>query len=81
VRHDQRHVGLRRPLIFPDLAEPTVRPVLGLRGGGENGETVLVRTLVWLLGNPLVHAQRVEDLERNRFAMGSLFGKYLFADG
>jgi P4 family phage/plasmid primase-like protien len=27
-----------------------------------------------------VHAQRVEDLDKNRFAMGSLFGKLLFVD-
>jgi putative DNA primase/helicase len=51
-----------------------------LRGGGDNGKTVLVRTLVRLLGKELVHAQRVEDLDKNRFAMGSLFGKYLFVD-
>jgi hypothetical protein len=28
----------------------------------------------------LVHAQRVEDLDKSRFAMGSLFGKFLFLD-
>jgi putative DNA primase/helicase len=38
------------------------------------------RTAVQLLGGQLVHAQRVEDLDKNRFAMGGLFGKYLFVD-
>ncbi len=51
-----------------------------LRGGGENGKTVLIRTLIRLLGDQLVRAQRVEDLDKNRFAMGSLFGKLLFVD-
>jgi putative DNA primase/helicase len=51
-----------------------------LRGGGDNGKTVLVRTLIRLLGDQLVRAQRVEDLDKNRFAMGSLFGKLLFVD-
>jgi Family of unknown function (DUF5906)/D5 N terminal like len=54
--------------------------IVVLRGGGDNGKTVLVRTLIRLLGNQLVRAQRVEDLDKNRFAMGSLFGKLLFVD-
>jgi putative DNA primase/helicase len=33
-----------------------------------------------LLGIDLVHAQRVEDLDKSRFAIGSLFGKHLFVD-
>jgi putative DNA primase/helicase len=56
-------------------------PLVGvLRGGGDNGKTVLVRTLVRLLGAPLVQAQTVESLDKSRFAMGSLFGKLLFVD-
>jgi putative DNA primase/helicase len=51
-----------------------------LLGGGDNGKTVMIRTVVRLLGSQLVHAQRVEDLDKNRFAMGSLFGKLLFVD-
>jgi putative DNA primase/helicase len=51
-----------------------------MSGGGDNGKTVLIRTVMRLLGSGLVHAQRVEDLDKNRFAMGSLFGKYLFVD-
>jgi hypothetical protein len=54
--------------------------IVVLRGGGDNGKTVLVRTLIRLLGDQLVRAQRVEDLDKNRFAMGSLFGKLLFVD-
>jgi len=33
-----------------------------------------------LLGPALVHAQRVEDLDKSRFAMGNLCGKFLFVD-
>jgi putative DNA primase/helicase len=56
-------------------------PVIAiLLGGGDNGKTVLIRTVIRLLGNQLVHAQRVEDLDKNRFAMGSLFGKLLYVD-
>jgi P4 family phage/plasmid primase-like protien len=51
-----------------------------LRGGGDNGKTVLVRTLIPLLGDALVYAGRVQNLEKDRFAMGSLFGKLLFVD-
>ena len=32
-----------------------------------------------LLGAALVHAQRIEDLDKSRFAMVSLFGKYLMS--
>jgi hypothetical protein len=51
-----------------------------MSGAGDNGKTVLIRTVMRLLGHDLVHAQRVEDLDKSRFAMGSLFGKYLFVD-
>jgi putative DNA primase/helicase len=54
--------------------------IVTLLGGGDNGKTVLIRTVIRLLGNQLVHSQRVDDLDRNRFAMGSLFGKLLFVD-
>jgi len=56
-------------------------PVIGIMsGGGDNGKTVLIRTVMRLLGADLVHAQRVEDLDKSRFAIGSLLGKYLFVD-
>jgi P4 family phage/plasmid primase-like protien len=51
-----------------------------LLGRGDNGKTVLTRTIVKLLGTAQVQAQRVEELEKNRFAMGSLLGKLLFLD-
>ena len=51
-----------------------------MSGAGDNGKTVLIRTVMRLLGHDLVHAQRVEDLDKSRFAIGSLFGKYLFVD-
>ena len=54
--------------------------ILVLLGGGDNGKTVLMQTVIRLLGNDLVCARRVEDLEKSRFAVGSLFGKRLFVD-
>jgi putative DNA primase/helicase len=39
-----------------------------------------MHTVMQLLGPALVHAQRIEDLDKSRFAMGSLFGKWLFVD-
>jgi putative DNA primase/helicase len=51
-----------------------------LYGSGDNGKTKLIGTATRLLGSQLVHAQRVDDIEKNRFAIGSLFGKYLFVD-
>jgi P4 family phage/plasmid primase-like protien len=51
-----------------------------LLGGGDNGKTVLARTLVRLMGQQQVQAQRVEELDKNRFALGSLLGKLLFVD-
>jgi putative DNA primase/helicase len=51
-----------------------------MSGAGDNGKTVLIRTVMRLLGHDLVHAQRVDDLDKSRFAIGSLFGKYLFVD-
>jgi putative DNA primase/helicase len=74
VRHWNEFMGY---VIQPRRNIPVIAV---LRGGGDNGKTVLIRTLIRLLGNQLVHAQRVEDLDKNRFAMGSLFGKLLFVD-
>jgi P4 family phage/plasmid primase-like protien len=56
-------------------------PLIGvLWGRGDNGKTVLIATVIRLLGDQLVCAQPIENFEKNRFAMGSLFGKYLFVD-
>ena len=54
--------------------------ILVLLGGGANGKTALIRTVIRLLGSQLVQSQRIEDFEKSRFAMGSLFGKLLLVD-
>ncbi len=54
--------------------------ILVLLGRGDNGKTKLIETVTRLLGTELVHAQRVDDIEKSRFTMGSLFGKFLFLD-
>lgn len=56
-------------------------PLIGiLLGSGDNGKTMLGKTITKLLGKNLVQSQRVEELDKSRFAMGSLFGKYLYLD-
>jgi putative DNA primase/helicase len=47
-------------------------------GEGDNGKSVLAQTIVRLLGESLVQAQHVEDLDKSRFAMGHLLLKLLF---
>ena len=54
--------------------------VIILLGRGDNGKTKLLETVTELLGSELVYAQRVDELEKSRFTMGSLFGKYLLVD-
>ena len=54
--------------------------VIILLGHGNNGKTKLLETVTRLLGPELVYARRVDELEKNRFTMGSLFGKYLLVD-
>jgi putative DNA primase/helicase len=68
--------------VFGYIIQPkrNLPAIVILSGGGDNGKTVLIRTVTRLLGTDLVHAQRVEDLDKSRFAIGSLFGKYLFVD-
>jgi putative DNA primase/helicase len=74
VRHWHELVGY---IIQPKRNIPLIFILLG---AGDNGKTVLIRTVMRLLGRDLVHAQRVEDLDKSRFAIGSLFGKFLFVD-
>ena len=74
VRHWNEFVGY---VIQPRRHIPIVMILLG---GGDNGKTVLIRTVIQLLGTSLVEAQRVDNLDKNRFAMGSLFGKLLYVD-
>jgi putative DNA primase/helicase len=68
--------------VFGYIIQPkrNVPAIVIMYGAGDNGKTVLIRTVTRLLGTDLVHAQRVEDLDKSRFAIGSLFGKYLFVD-
>jgi putative DNA primase/helicase len=74
VRHWNELVGY---IIQPKRNIPVI---VIMSGAGDNGKTVLIRTVMRLLGHDLVHAQRVDDLDKSRFAIGSLFGKYLFVD-
>jgi putative DNA primase/helicase len=74
VRHWNELVGY---IIQP---ERNIALVVILYGRGDNGKTRLIRTVTRLIGKPLVEAQRVENLDKSRFAIGSLFGKYLFVD-
>jgi putative DNA primase/helicase len=74
VRHWHELVG------YISQPKRNVPVIVIMSGGGDNGKTVLIRTAMRLLGANLVHAQRVEDLDKSRFAIGSLFGKLLFVD-
>jgi putative DNA primase/helicase len=73
-RHWNELVGY---LIQPRRNFPVIVIMLG---GGDNGKTALARTIVKLMGQAQVQAQRVDELGNNRFAMGSLLGKLLFLD-
>jgi putative DNA primase/helicase len=74
VRHWNELIGY---LVQPRRIIPFIVILLG---GGDNGKTVLIRTVVRLLGNQLGTPSGLEDLDKNRPAMGSLFGKLLFVD-
>jgi len=74
IRHWHELVGY---IIQPRRHLPII-PILF--GRGDNGKTKLMHTVMQLLGPALVHAQRIEDLDKSRFAMGSLLGKFLFVD-
>lgn len=56
-------------------------PFIGiLLGEGSNGKTKLIQTFTRLLGDETVYAGRIDELEHDRFAVGNLFGKFLFVD-
>jgi putative DNA primase/helicase len=74
VRHWNEFVGY---VIQPRRHIPIIMILLGT---GDNGKTVVIRTVIRLLGTSLVEAQRVDNLDKNRFAIGNLFGKLLFVD-
>jgi putative DNA primase/helicase len=73
VRHWNELVGY---MIQHRREIPTV---VILKGGGDNGKTILMQTVLRLLGDSLVSAQRIESLE-NQFAIGNLLGKLLLLD-
>jgi putative DNA primase/helicase len=64
-------------IIQPDRRLPIIAI---LKGGGSNGKTQLANTLSRLLGEDLVCAMRVEDLNRSQFSTASLLGKFLVLD-
>jgi P4 family phage/plasmid primase-like protien len=74
IRHWHELVGY----IIQPRRHLSIIPIL--LGRGDNGKTKLMHTVMQLLGPALVHAQRIEDLDKSRFAMGSLCGKFLFVD-
>jgi P4 family phage/plasmid primase-like protien len=74
VRHWHEIAGY---LIQPSRKIPLV---LILEGGGGNGKSALMQTIVRLMGSDLVSATKVETLENNRFAIGGLLGKLMLLD-
>jgi putative DNA primase/helicase len=54
--------------------------IIVLRGSGSNAKTKLLETMTEILGTDLVMYARIENLENNRFAIGSLLGKTLLVD-
>jgi len=54
--------------------------ILVCLGGGSNGKSMLVQTIARLLGPGFVSAQRIENLDKYRFASASLLGKLLLVD-
>ena len=54
--------------------------IIVLRGQGSNGKTKLLETITKVLGQDLVAYFRIENLETNRFAIGSLLGKVMLVD-
>ena len=74
IRHWHELVGY---LIQPRRHIPLI---LICVGGGSNGKSMLVQTISRLLGPGLASAQRIENLDKNRFASASLLGKLLLVD-
>jgi putative DNA primase/helicase len=54
--------------------------IIVLRGSGSNAKTKLLGTLTKIFGTDLVMYARIESLENNRFAIGSLLGKTMLVD-
>ena len=54
--------------------------IIVLRGSGSNAKTKLMETVTKILGLDLAKYARIETLETNRFAIGSLLGKTMLVD-
>jgi putative DNA primase/helicase len=54
--------------------------ILIFLGRGNNGKTSIIGLLRCLLGTGQTYSGRVDDFEKDKFAIGSLFGKFLFID-
>jgi P4 family phage/plasmid primase-like protien len=54
--------------------------IIVLRGSGSNAKTKLLETVTKVLGPDLAMYSRIETLENNRFAIGSLLGKTMLVD-
>jgi putative DNA primase/helicase len=65
---------LHRPIISPAAV------IIIFYGSGANAKTRLVATIQLLVSPEAVYATRIEDLDKNRFAIGNLAGKRLFID-
>lgn len=74
VRHWHELIGY---LIQPRRDIPLI---VILTGGGDNGKSVLMQTVVRLVGTELISAQRIENLDANRFAIANLLGKLVLLD-
>jgi P4 family phage/plasmid primase-like protien len=74
VRHFLEVVGRT---LFADRSEPVITVFYGR---GANGKTALLGIIIHLLGPALVHAGKLEEIDRNRFIHGNLLGKLMFVD-
>lgn len=54
--------------------------IVMLHGSGSNGKTSLMRIVVRLLGLPAVMFDRISDIEKHHFKIGSLVGKLMLLD-
>ena len=64
-------------IIQPNRSIPIIAILFG---GGSNGKTKLMETISRLLGSKQVMATKIGDLDKNRFLVGSLLGKFLVLD-
>jgi len=51
-----------------------------IRGGGDNGKTMLIKILIELMGISTITSGRIHKLEENKNGIGGLVGKLMFYD-